>query len=289
MRRLTIMAIRRVATAHAVLVLSIVATVVVTRPLPAQSSAVLLQLRPRVGDTLRLRLDQTVEMAGTVRAPTGESTSTESSTLVLLSRLVVESTDTAGASVLAIADSVRLSSPPGSATGSLMAWAKVIEGRHFRFRVATDGSTSMAGVGAAGTAQVGSLIAQMPATLPRRAITPGTTWTRSMEIPLATASNPQGTATLTATFEFDSLSRNGELAFLSLRGRLTRASAEPTKRGAGVVESSGTISGHVLVDRRRGWITDARTTLSVRSLVIHADGKPPMRIRMVVSQWMRAM
>ena len=260
-----------------------------THPLHAQASAVLLQLRPRVGDTLRLRLDQTVEMAGTTRTASGENTSTESSTLVLLSRLVVESSDSGGASVLAIADSVRLSSPPGSATGSLMAWATLIEGRQFRFRVGTDGSTSIAGALPGSTIQVGSLLAQMPATLPRRAITPGTTWTRSMEIPLATASHPQGTATLTATFEFDSLSKNGELAFLSISGRLTRSNAEPTKRGAEIVESSGTIAGHVLVDRRRGWITDARTTLSVRSLVTHADGKPPMRIRMVVSQWMRAM
>jgi hypothetical protein len=146
----------------------------------------------------------------------------------------------------------------------------------------------MAG-GAAWASQAGSLIAQMPATLPRQAIAPGATWTRSMEVPLATASHPQATGTLTVTFQFDSLSRNAELAFLSVRGRLTRANAEPSKRGAEVVESSGTITGHVLVDRRRGWITDARTTLSIRSLVIHADGKPPMRIRMVVSQWMRAM
>ena len=255
----------------------------------AQANAVLLQLRPRAGDTLRLRLDQTVEMAGTVRTSSGDNTSTESSTLVLLSRLVVESSDGDGATVLAIADSVRLSSPPGSATGSLMSWAKLIEGRQFRFRVGTDGSTSLAGAASWGSPQVGALIAQMPATLPRKAIAPGTTWTRSMEIPLATASQPQGTGTLTATFQFDSLSRNGELAFLSIRGRLTRSTGEPTKRGSEVVESSGTISGQVLVDRRRGWITDARTTLSVRSLVTHADGKPPMRIRMVVSQWLRAM
>jgi hypothetical protein len=275
-----------------VLLLSHIVAVAMTalpHSLRAQAGAVLLQLRPRVGDTLRLRLDQTVEMAGTTRAPSGENTSTESSTLVLLSRLIVESSDSGGANVLAIADSVRLSSPRGSATGSLMAWAAIIEGRQFRFRVATDGSTSIAGVLPGSPMQVGSVLAQMPATLPRRPITPGTTWSRSMEIPLATASHPQGTATLSATFEFDSLSKNGELAFLSIRGRLTRDNAEPTKRGAEVVESSGTITGHVLVDRRRGWITDARTTLSVRSLVIHADGKPPMRIRMVVSQWMRAM
>jgi hypothetical protein len=255
----------------------------------AQPPAVLLQLRPRVGDTLRLRLDQSVEMAGAVRLGENESTSTESSTLVVLTRLVIEKADDESATVLAITDSVRLAGAPGSASGSLMAWAKSIEGQRFRFRVAPDGSTLL-GKDSWGTAQVSAMISQMPATLPRKPIAPGTSWTRSMEIPLAGTLGARGTATLTASFQFDSLSKSGELAFLSVRGRLTRGPSEQKESATEVVETSGTLTGYVLVDRRRGWITDARTTMSLRSLVVPAGpDRPPMRVRLTISQWMRAM
>ncbi len=258
----------------------------------AQSGAVLLKLRPRAGDTLRLRLDQTVEMSGAVNGA-GDSLSIESSTLVVLSRLIIESADSIGATVLALTDSVRVASPPHSATGSLLDWARALQGQRLRFRVATDGSTTFAGKRAAGGATVGGMLAEMPATLPAHPVVPGATWTRTVAIPLLGTPDPSGAATLTAIFQFDSLSRSGELAFLSLRGRLTRGPTESKGdkgRVAEVVQTSGTVIGHVLVDRRRGWITDARTTISLRSLVTPADrNKPPMRVRVTISQWMRAM
>jgi hypothetical protein len=258
--------------------------------LGAQPAGVVLQLRPRTGDTLRLRLDQTVEMTGTVRAGApNETVATESSTLVVLTRLVIESADADASTVLAITDSVRLSSSPNSSSGSLLGWAKAIEGQRFRFRVSPDGSTSLAGRESWGGPQVGAMFAQMPATLPRKAITPGSSWNSSMIVSLSGTPDTKGTATLLATFRFDSLSPSGELAFLSVRGRLTREPPE-TRGKADLVETSGTVTGYVLVDRRRGWITDARTTIAVRSLVIPADpGKPPMRVLMTISQWMRAM
>ncbi len=258
----------------------------------AQSGAVLLELRPRAGDTLRLRLDQTVEMSGTVIGSV-DSLSIESSTLVVLTRLIIESADSVSATVVALTDSVRLASPPHSATGSLLDWARALQGQRLRFRVATDGSTILAGRVATGRAPVGGMLAEMPATLPVRPVAPGATWTRTVVVPLVGTPDPSGTATLTATFQFDSLSRSGELAFLSLRGRLTRGPTESKGdkgRVAEVVQTSGTVIGHVLVDRRRGWITDARTTISLRSLVTPADRKkPPMRVRVTISQWMRAM
>jgi hypothetical protein len=45
-----------------------------------------------------------------------------------------------------------------------------------------------------------------------------------------------------------------------------------------------------MLDRRRGWITDARTTFSLLSLVTPADpAKPTVRVKMTISQWLRAM
>ena len=135
-----------------------------------------------------------------------------------------------------------------------------------------------------------AMLAQMPATLPRRPIAPGSTWTSTMDVSLGATPETKGTATLAATFTFDSLSRSKELAFLSVHGRLMREPPDPRGKEGDVIETSGTLTGQVLVDLRRGWITDARTTIAVRSLVIPGNSaKPPMRVRMTISQWMRAM
>ena len=58
----------------------------------AQAGAVLLQIRPKPGDTLRVRVDQTVEMARILPGE-GTATASESGTMVLLTRLAIESVD----------------------------------------------------------------------------------------------------------------------------------------------------------------------------------------------------
>jgi hypothetical protein len=88
------------------------------------------------------------------------------------------------------------------------------------------------------------------------------------------------------------LSLSGELAFLSLRGRLSKGEGDgnPGDDGKSIVETSGIVVGTVLLDRRRGWITDARTTFSLQSLVTPAEpGKAPVRVKTTISQWLRAM
>jgi hypothetical protein len=255
----------------------------------AQSGSVLLQVRPGAGDTIRVRLDQTVEMTGTSGAD-GKPLS-ESGTLVLLATLAVESVDDDGATIVSVTDSVRVNSPPNSASSAVLAWAAIAANRAVRFRVAPNGAAYVPS-GRGRAAPSPAVAAHMPATLPSRAITPGTSWNSVVQVPLASSVDPRGTATLVATFTFDSLSRSGELAFLSLRGRLTKAdpegAASPDARN--LVETSGTVVGHVMLDRRRGWITDARTTFSLLSLVSPSDPtKPVMRVKMTISQWLRAM
>lgn len=252
-------------------------------------SSVLLQVRPSPGDTIKVRLDQTVEMTGPVGAD-GKA-SGESGTLVLLATLAVESVDVDGATIVSTTDSVRVNSPPNSASSAVLAWAALAANRAVRFRVAPNGSAWVPS-GRGRAMPSAALTSQMPATLPTRPIAPGATWTSNLSVPLASSVDPKGMAMLIATFTFDSLSLSGELAFLSLRGRLMKSENEPTapKNGQSIVETSGTVTGSVLLDRRRGWITDARTTFSLYSLVTPADPtKPPVRVRMTISQWMRAM
>lgn len=255
----------------------------------AQSGSVVLQVRPGVGDTIRVRLDQTVEMTG----PPGADgkPAVESGTLVLLATLSVESVDHDGATIVSVTDSLRVNSPPNSASSAVLAWAELAANRAIRFRVSPNGSAYVPS--ARGKAIPSAAIAaQMPGTLPLRSIAPGAEWTSVLQVPLASSVDPKGMATLSATFTFDSLSRSGELAFLSVRGRLMKAEADvaPSAGGRSAVETSGTVTGHILLDRRRGWITDARTTFSLFSLVTPADPtKPPVRVRMTISQWLRAM
>ena len=255
----------------------------------AQSSSVLLQVRPGAGDTIRVRLDQTVEMSGPPGAD-GKPVA-ESGTLVLLATLAVEAVDDDGATIVSVTDSLRVNSPPNSASSAVLAWAAIAANRAVRFRVAPNGAAYVPS-GRGRTPPSATVASHMPATLPSRAIPPGVSWNSVLQVPLASSVDPKGTATLVATFTFDSLSRSGELAFLSLRGRLTKSDQDATSPNdaRNVVETSGTVVGSVLLDRRRGWITDARTTFSLLSLVSHADPtKPPVRVKMTISQWLRAM
>ena len=234
-------------------------------------------------------MDQTVEMAGTTRTGEVDVTNSESHALMVLTRIAVEGTDLDGATVTALTDTVRLTSTSGSAGESLLGWAKVMQGQRFQFRVAFDGSTSLVGANAATASQVGTFLAQLPASLPKEPIAPGASWYRSMEIPMSVLSVARGTATMTATFHFDSLTHGGDLAFLSVRGRLARQSTPPNRSGAPTVETNGTMGGTVVVDRRRGWITDARSQINVRSLLIMSGAEQsPIRVRLKITQWMRA-
>lgn len=267
-------------------------------PVPAAAQAtgggaVVLQLRPRPGDTLRLRIEQTIEMAGPTRS-SDDSSETRLTTLMLLARLAVESADAEGATVLAHTDSVRIESNDPFQSNVLQA-ARALQGERFRFRVAPDGATRVSGADAWAAPAVGSFLSQLPATLPREAVAPGGSWTRTVEIPLAGAGANPARATLTATFRLDSLSRAGDYAYLSLQGRLIRSGAMKDGAGGGgsgggFVQTSGSVTGHILIDRRRGWIVDARTVTAIRSLVTPRSGSAaPVRMRSTITQWMRVM
>jgi len=260
---------------------------------PSGVSPLVLQLRPRPGDLLRLRLDQTIEMGVTERGA-DDSTAADVTSLVMLARLSVESADLSGATMLAVADSVRIDDK-GGFQSDVLRQARALQGQRFRFRVAPDGSTTVAGTDAWAGPAVGSLLSQLPATLPSDPIAPGASWNRSVDIPLAAAPDGRANATLTATFRFDSLSRSGEYAFISMKGRLVRSGPMQSAAGAapsagGFVQTSGNVTATLLLDRRRGWIAEARTVIALRSLVTgRGKDAPPLRVRMKITQWMRVM
>jgi hypothetical protein len=95
---------------------------------------------------------------------------------------------------------------------------------------------------------------------------------------------------VTAVFRLDSLSRDGTHAFVSMRGTVSRSAPDKRAGSAARVDGTGALTGRLVIDRRRGWLSDARTTLTVKSTLTPASpsAAPTMRFRMRVQEWLRA-
>ena len=249
---------------------------------------VALRIDPPVGETMRMRLDQRVEMSGTTRVGTGDSTATVVSTLLVISRTYVERRDGDATVLLASTDSVLASSSGADSQSVATETRHALLGKRVRLRIAPDGATEVVGGDVGGSTELNALFAQMPATLPDKPVAVGQTWSRVMVAPIGAGDAAKQGGKLRATFKLDSLSRNTDLAYVSVVGSLNRP---PTsKDGWATLEMSGSMTGGFVIDRRRGWISDARMTYMVRSTVAPNAGSTDdaMRFRMKVTQWVRA-
>lgn len=247
---------------------------------------VALRIEPRVGETVRMRLDQRVEMSGTTRMRAGDSTATVVSTLLVISRTFVERRDHDASVVLASTDSVDATSTGADSQVVAGETRRSLQGKRVRLRISPNGATELVGGDVAGNSELSALFAQMPATLPDTPVSVGQSWSRVMLAPVGTGAAAGG-GKLQATLRLDSLSRNGDIAFVSLVGTLSR---QPTaKDGWATLTMSGSINGTLVIDRRLGWISDARMSYIVRSTVTpnSASTSAAMRFRMKVTQWVR--
>ena len=73
-----------------------------TVPLGAQS--VRLELRPHAGDTLLLQIEQHTELIATILRGSRDSSVTLRTSMLMFARAVVQRTDDAGATVMAVTD-----------------------------------------------------------------------------------------------------------------------------------------------------------------------------------------
>lgn len=272
---------------HAGVVMLAVCSAVVAPAARAQQHLVALRIEPPVGETVRMRLDQRVEMSGTTRMSAGDSTATVVSTLLVISRTFVERRDGDASLVLASTDSVAASSTGADSQTVVTETRRALQGKQVRLRISPDGATELAGGDVAGNADLNALFAQMPATLPSTPVAVGQSWSRTMVAPMG-APAPTGGGKLEATFRLDSLSRNGDKAYVSLMGTLSRPPS--AKDGWATLTMSGSVIGSLVIDRRLRWISDARMTYTVRSTVSPTSGSTSaaMRFRMKVTQWVRA-
>ncbi len=256
----------------------------------ALSQPVLLQIRPHIGDTLRMHLSQSVEMNGTThRGGRDSSAGSMTTSIEVFTRAIAHQWTSGGTLMQSITDSVAMT--PASAGSLADLRRRALQAQRVWVRVSTDGAMEIVDADDANS-ELRQIFGTMPAMLARDPVAVGGKWTREMQLPLT--GDPGNLGTVRATFRLDSLGRNGDVAFISLHGTMSRVNP-PTGAAPGGYTTSGTLSGSIQIDRRLGWITDSRSTIIVRSTIAAPParkGAPrgaPMEVRTKITQWIRAM
>jgi hypothetical protein len=256
----------------------------------ALAQPVLLQIRPHIGDTLRMHLSQTVEITGTTRGARADPIRSMTTSIEVFTRAIAQQWTPNGTLMQTITDSVAMN--PASAASLAELRRKAMQAKRVLLRVSTDGAMEVVDNDEANR-ELRHIFGEMPAVLSRNVVSVGDKWTREMQIPLS--SEPGATGAVRATFQLDSLGRNGDIAYISIRGTMSRINtpgAAPAGPGYG---TTGQLAGTIQIDRRLGWITDSKSSIIVRSTIIANPSRKgeteraPMQVRTKITQWIRAM
>lgn len=221
------------------------------------AQSVSLEVRPRVGDTLSIRMDQLFEMIGTTRGDTTRSMAMETA---VFTRAVPVRRMRDQTLVMGIADSVVML--PRVTGGT--ARTRNLGARRTEMLIQSNGAVDILR-GDPGSDDLDDFFGQMPAMFPTDPMFVRGKWTREMPVPLR--GDIRGTGWIRTTFRLDSVSRTKDIAYISLRGILSH---ERLKDEAGERDADGTISGSLQLNRRLGWITDSRVTIVLESVVYPA-------------------
>lgn len=252
----------------------------VLQPHAAAAQRVVLELRPHFGDTVRIRLDQTSEVTGS-RPDRNAAPRQMSTTLTMFSRAIVESSSPAGAMILAITDSVSVNSTDPKALPIVQGMKAQLEGKQMRLKLSPDGTVNIIDPLTKVPKEVTDLVAGMPASFPRGSVALGDTWLREMAIPPSASLGVPLGGVVKAAIRLDSVTADN--AYLSLRGNVVQ-SGTPAASDQGAL--AGTVSGSMIVDRRRGWLSESRFLVQMRATVA-LTGTVPMDFRVKISQHMK--
>ncbi|MBV9878946.1 MAG: hypothetical protein JO180_00540 [Gemmatirosa sp.] len=246
-------------------------------PVVRQPKRVALRIHPRVGDTLRMRFEQRVQAGGPER--TGEAAVTRASAIRVLSRSIVQRVDAGGATVLTITDSAAFEAP-GADPRAVEAARRALTGRRTRMHVSPAGAMEILDQPSASDAA--APFAHLPGTLPDAPVAVGATWTREMLLPWGGVAALAETGKLEVEFRLDSL--EGGVAYVSMHGALSRTGVAA---GGARVVTSGTMTGGLQVDLRRGRMTDSRATFAMVSTLTPPPGSVSAKasqVRLTVTQ-----
>ena len=270
--------------------------------------AIPLRVQPENGDVLNLELQQIIEMTGArldayplagalgqdarTQLPPGvgprrNATPTRVTIMDFYAHSTVEHRDASGTVVLASTDSLLVRSGEIGQTLASQRVALDPNARPSRIRVLPNGAMVMSDA-IDGASTVGATLSAMPAMLPDGPVRVGDSWERDVPMPSLPIGSYRSDGVLRAVFRLDSTTRDGRDAHVSIRGTLHRdGSARDLPPGSRVV-TAGTMKGTLRLDRIRGWIVDARTTIDVLSEVVSAtDDGPPMQLGIRITQRLR--
>ncbi len=274
------------------------------------TAPVLLLVRPETGDVLELHMQQTVEMGGQrlssyalpqsgvqvlpereplrapPRGPRRSALPTSVTVMDFYAHSEVERSDAQSSVVSTVVDSLLVKTGTiKQLRGQRMAVSD--ETKPTRIRVKSNGSMVMVDA-PTNVASVGASLSSMPAMLPDGPVKVGDTWERDVEVPALPVTSYRADGVLHAIFRLDSISRSGREAYVSMRGTLRRGgSPRDLPRGTQVI-TDGVMSGTLLLDRVRGWITEANTVIDVVSDVVGtSDAGQSMQIGIRIRQQLR--
>jgi Family of unknown function (DUF6263) len=241
----------------------------------------LLELKPRVGDTLRMELEEQREHTGTATYGGADSSRTMMTRLRVISRAIVQGKLLSAVTVLAIIDSVSLSTTDRHAPATPA-------GQHMLFRLAPDGTMRVLDEETGPNRGVAEAVALMPAALPTQPVAVGESWSRS--IPMVVARSGDGEGAVRASFRLDSVSRDARLAYISMHGEMRRDSVPAGPPRGTRMQVEGTVTGSLLLDRRRGWLTESRFGVVLHTTMRPATADtPPVRFLTRITQRMRTL
>ncbi len=260
----------------------------------SRPAGVRLIVRPRVGDTLRLLMEQTIEVS---RRPAASSThkgppvlegnrssavpprtpspgygprrdlaTMRITRLLLWAHSLVEASDLSMTTLLATTDSMAMWAGTPSEASAPQIMPLPVEGRQVRVRVTPDGAMRVSNPPPAAM-ELGATLAAMPGMLPSEALQVGDRWERDIVLPSVPVSGYRADGVVRARFRLDSLTRGGQDAWISMEGSLRREGVARDLPAGTRVITAGTMRGLLVVDRQRAWITDARTVMDIQSEV----------------------
>jgi hypothetical protein len=259
----------------------VVAVFAAATPVQGSAQRYLLQLKPKVGDTLRMELEEQREATGTTKFGGSDSSRTMSTRLRMFSRAIVQGKLRGAVTVLAVIDSVSLVTTDQHSRAATV-------GQHMLFRLAEDGTMRVVDEATGANRGASELVALMPAALPTHPVAVGDTWARS--IPMVVGRGGDEGA-VRASFRLDSVSRDEHLAYISMRGEMKRDSVPAGPPRGTRMQVSGTVSGELRLDRRRGWLTESKFAVLLRTTMVPAatSGGYPVRFLTRITQRMRTL
>jgi len=270
---------------RALLVVAAIAPLVAA---PARAQNVLLRIQPHPGDTMYTTFVQDVEMVGTRNVHSVDTTMTSRMNIVILSHSVVQANDAHGTTVLAITDSVAMQGHGTGAGAPTETLRRAMQGRQARLQISPDGSATLLAASDDVSPEVEAVYSGMPATLPEKSVAMHGTWQRNSYIPISRQSDSTHAATLHTVYRLDSLSADGAIAYISIRGTISRDSASSMASEGLRVTSAGTVNGRMSMNRKRGWWVESELSIAIKSVVTPmADPGAAMRVQTRITQSMR--